>query len=79
MYNIRDNARPNGLIEEILMSEIISLLNLFVRDNNIKISKLGTIDEIYNADCRPEFGPFSGKIRKNILIHIGVYLKNNSY
>jgi hypothetical protein len=35
--------------------QIISLLNLFVRENNIKINKSNVIEEIYYADCRYEY------------------------
>jgi len=35
--------------------QIISLLNLFVRENNIKINKSNVIIEIYYADFRAEY------------------------
>ena len=35
--------------------QIISLLNLFVRENNIKINKSNVIEEIYYADFRYEY------------------------
>ena len=35
--------------------QIISLLNLFVRENNIKINKFNVIKQIYYADCRYEY------------------------
>jgi hypothetical protein len=35
--------------------QIIALLNLFVRENNIKISKFNVINEIYYADFRKEY------------------------
>jgi hypothetical protein len=60
--------------------QIISLLNLFVRENNIKINKSNVIEEIYYADfrseydkqeklygCRMELGPFDGKIRQEYI------------
>ena len=34
---------------------MISLLNLFVRENNIKINKSNVIREIYYADCRYDY------------------------
>lgn len=59
---------------------MISLLNLFVRENNIKINKSNVIREIYYADCRHdyekqlklyssriEFGSFSGEIREEYI------------
>ena len=35
--------------------QIIALLNLFVRENNIKIKKSNVIQEIYYADFRNEY------------------------
>jgi hypothetical protein len=60
--------------------QIISLLNLFVRENNIKINKSNVIEEIYYADfrheydkqkeqygCRIELGSFDNKIRQEYI------------
>ena len=34
---------------------MIALINLFVRENNICVSKLNIIREIYNAECVNEY------------------------
>ena len=60
--------------------QIIALLNLFVRENNIKIKKSNVIQEIYYADfrneydkqmklygCRIELGSFSSFVPSIIL------------
>ena len=60
--------------------QIISLLNLFVRENNIKINKSNVIEEIYYADfryeyykqkkvygCRIELGSFNDKIQQEYI------------
>jgi hypothetical protein len=60
--------------------QIISLLNLFVRENNISINKFNVITEIYYADfryeydkqlklygCRIELGTFSDKIQEEYI------------
>lgn len=59
--------------------QIISLLNLFVRENNIKINKLNVIEEIYYADFRYEYdkkklygfrielGSFNNKIQQEYI------------
>jgi hypothetical protein len=38
-----------------VIATIIALLNLFVRENNIKIKKSNVIQEIYYADFRNEY------------------------
>ena len=65
--------------------QMIALLNLFVRENNICVSKDNIIEEIYYAECRSEynngllygcrmqFGPFKDKI-KDEYIQIYSYL-----
>lgn len=60
--------------------QIISLLNLFVRENNIKINKSNVIEEIYYADfryeydkqkklygCRIQLGSFNNKIQEEYI------------
>ncbi len=60
--------------------QIIALLNLFVRENNIKINKSNVIDEIYYANfrneyeyqlklygCRIELDSFSNKIQEEYI------------
>lgn len=34
---------------------IIAILNLFVREHNIKIKKMNILSEIYYADCRKKY------------------------
>ena len=34
---------------------IIAILNLFVREHNIKIKKMNVLSEIYYADCRQKY------------------------
>ena len=60
--------------------QIISLLNLFIRENNIKINKFNVIKEIYYADfryeydkkiklyeCRLQLGSFDNKIQQEYI------------
>ena len=67
----------------------ISILNLFVREYNIKINKMNVLQEIYHADCRKKYSEdkqngilisnpvdFNNKIFKiNIFFNIMIYLK----
>lgn len=63
--NLEDMISKPWKIETLYGSAIsannilmISTINLFVRENNIKINKSDVLEQIYYADCRTEHSKF---------------------
>lgn len=54
------NSRPNrNIIEELLGAAVyhkhnvmISIINLYIRENDIHLTKMGILESIYYAQCR---------------------------